>query len=181
MVRRQTHPAESPAATRALIYSLSLVVYCTSWTYYGAVGKASTTGWEFFSIYLGPILVVVFGYRFLKKVATICREQNITTIADFISSRYGKSGNPAVLVTVIAILGTMPYIALQLQVVALSYEVLAHDGIIINPEKFVPPIIGGIFWKGASRAGAFAGLGGGFLCWVYTLLLPSICAFRLAF
>ena len=127
-----------PLPHRALIYSLSLAVYCTSWTYYGAVGKASTAGWEFFPIYHGPILVVVFGYRFLKKVATICREQNITTIADFISSRYGKSGNLAVVVTVIAILGTMPYIALQLKAVALSYEVLAHDGIVIDSQKFMP-------------------------------------------
>ena len=115
---------------RALIYSLSLAVYCTSWTYYGAVGMASTAGWGFFAIYLGPILVFVFGYSFLKKVAAICREQNITTIADFISSRYGKSGSLAVIVTVIAIFGTMPYIALQLKAVAFSYDVLAHGEVL---------------------------------------------------
>ena len=127
-----------PLPHRAIIYSLSLAVYCTSWTYYGAVGKAATSGWEFFSIYLGPILVFVFDYPFLKKVAAICREQNITTIADFISSRYGKSGTLAVIVTIIAIFGTMPYIALQLKAVALSYEVLAHDGVLIGANQFEP-------------------------------------------
>ncbi|MEM7206432.1 MAG: PAS domain-containing hybrid sensor histidine kinase/response regulator [Pseudomonadota bacterium] len=127
-----------PVRHRALIYSLSLGVYCTSWTYYGAVGRATTAGWEFFSIYLGPILVFVLGYKFLKKVAAICREQNITTIADFISSRYGKSGSLAVLVTVVATLGTMPYIALQLKAVALSYQVLTFDGTVTDVTQFVP-------------------------------------------
>ena len=109
---------------RALIYSMSLAVYCTSWTYYGAVGSATTNGWRYTAIYLGPILLVVFGYRFLKKVATICTEQNITSIADFIASRYGKSQFLAILVTLIAITGTLPYIALQLKAIASSYEVL---------------------------------------------------------
>ena len=109
---------------RALIYSLSLAVYCTSWTYYGAVGSATTHGWRYTAIYLGPILLVVLGYRFMKKVATICTEQNITSIADFIASRYGKSQFLAILVTLIAITGTLPYIALQLKAIASSYAVL---------------------------------------------------------
>ena len=111
---------------RGLIYSLSLAVYCTSWTYYGAVGSATTDGWRYTAIYLGPILLIVFGYRFLKKVATICTEQNITSIADFIASRYGKSQFLAILVTLIAITGTLPYIALQLKAIASSYEVLTN-------------------------------------------------------
>ncbi len=112
---------------RALIYSLSLAIYCTSWTYYGAVGSAATKGWEFFAIYLGPILLVVIGFHFFKKLASICIENNITTIADFVASRYGKAQGLAVLVSVIAILGTLPYIALQLKAVASSYEVLASQ------------------------------------------------------
>jgi len=111
---------------RALIYSLSLAVYCTSWTYYGAVGSATIDGWRYIAIYLGPILLIVFGYKFLKKVATICTEQNITSIADFIASRYGKSQFLAILVTLIAITGTLPYIALQLKAIATSYEVLTN-------------------------------------------------------
>ena len=124
---------------RPLIYSLSLAIYCTSWTYYGAVGSATANGWEYIAIYLGPIFVLVFGFHFFKKLATICIENNITTIADFIASRYGKAQSLAVLVTFIAILGTLPYIALQLKAVALSYDVLASHSIINDPqpEKFV--------------------------------------------
>lgn len=121
---------------RALIYSLSLAIYCTSWTYYGAVGSAATNGWEFFAIYLGPIVMIVFGFHFFKKLAVICIEHNITTIADFVASRYGKAQSLAVLVTLIAILGTLPYIALQLKAVASSYEVLAsHSVINSQPER----------------------------------------------
>lgn len=116
-----------PFAHRALIFSLSLGVYCTSWTYYGAVGTAATGGWKYLAIYLGPILTFVFGYHFLNKVLTVSKEHNITTIADFISSRYGKTQGIAAFVTVIAILGTRPYIALQLRAVALSYQVVASN------------------------------------------------------
>lgn len=114
---------------RALIFSLSLGVYCTSWTYYGAVGTAATGGWEYLAIYLGPILTFLFGYHFLNKVLVVCKEHNITTIADFISSRYGKTQRLAAIATVIAILGTLPYIALQLKAVALSYQVIASNSI----------------------------------------------------
>jgi PAS domain S-box-containing protein len=111
---------------RAIIYSLSLAVYCTSWTYYGAVGSAASSGWRYLAIYLGPTLLFVFGYQFLKKIATTCSEQNITSIADFIASRYGKSRFLAIVVTVIAITGTLPYIALQLKAIASSFEVLTQ-------------------------------------------------------
>lgn len=116
-----------PLPHRELIFSLSLAVYCTSWTYYGAVGKASSDGWSYLSIYVGPILTIVLCYHFLQKVMSVCKEQNITTIADFISSRYGKSQTLAVLVTLIAIAGTVPYIALQLKAVALSYQVVTSE------------------------------------------------------
>ncbi|GAB2594875.1 hybrid sensor histidine kinase/response regulator [Nitrincola alkalisediminis] len=112
-------------ANHPLIYSLSLAVYCSSWTFYGAVGRASTTGWEFAATYLGPVLVFIFGWRMIEKIILVSKQQNITTIADFISSRYGKSQSLAVLVTLIAVLGTMPYIALQLKAVALSYNAIA--------------------------------------------------------
>ncbi len=121
---------------RPLIYSLSLAIYCTSWTYYGAVGSAATNGWEFFAIYLGPIVMIVSGFHFFKKLAVICIEHNITTIADFVASRYGKAQSLAVLVTLIAILGTLPYIALQLKAVASSYDVLAsHSVINSHPDR----------------------------------------------
>ena len=112
-------------ANHPLVYSLSLAVYCSSWTFYGAVGRASTTGWEFMATYLGPVIVFILGWRMIEKVILVSKQQNITTIADFISSRYGKSQSLAVMVTVIAVLGTIPYIALQLKAVAISYNAIA--------------------------------------------------------
>jgi PAS domain S-box-containing protein len=107
-----------------MIYSLSLAVYCSSWTFYGAVGRASTNGWEFLSTYLGPILVFLLGWRLIEKMILISKQQNITSISDFISSRYGKSQALAVLVTLIAVLGTIPYIAMQLKAVAISFSAI---------------------------------------------------------
>ncbi|SIS46891.1 NahK/ErcS family hybrid sensor histidine kinase/response regulator [Neptunomonas antarctica] len=112
-------------ANNPIIYSLSLAVYCSSWTFYGSVGRASYSGWEFLATYLGPVFVFVFGWRIIEKMMLISKQQNITTISDFISSRYGKSQALAVLVTIIAVLGTIPYIAMQLKAVALSYNALA--------------------------------------------------------
>ncbi len=110
--------------TRPLIYSLSLAVYATSWTFYGAVGRASTNGWEFLATYLGPILIFIFLWQVFSKIVLVSKQQNITTISDFIASRYGKSQSLAVLVTGIAVLGIVPYIALQLKAVAMSYDAL---------------------------------------------------------
>ncbi|GGC07447.1 hypothetical protein GCM10011352_37170 [Marinobacterium zhoushanense] len=112
-------------AANPWVYSLSLAVYCSSWTFYGAVGRAASTGWEFMATYLGPALVFLFAWRVIEKIILISKQQNITSISDFISSRYGKSQSLAVLVTVIAVLGTIPYIALQLKAVAISYNALA--------------------------------------------------------
>lgn len=112
-------------ASNPVIYSLSLAVYCSSWTFYGAVGRASTGGWEFLATYLGPALVFIFGFNLIEKINRVSKQQNITTISDFLSSRYGKSQTVAVLVTIIAVLGTIPYIALQLKAVAVSYNAIA--------------------------------------------------------
>jgi len=112
-------------ASNPLVYSLSLAVYCSSWTFYGAVGRAASTGWEFLATYLGPVIVFLLAIRVIEKIFLVSKQQNITTIADFISSRYGKSQSLAVLVTIIAVLGTIPYIALQLKAVAISYNALA--------------------------------------------------------
>lgn len=109
---------------KPIIYSLSLAVYCSSWTFYGAVGRASTSGWEFLATYLGPILVFIFGWHLIEKIILISKQQNITTISDFISSRYGKSQSLAVIITVFAVLGTTPYLAMQLKAVAISFNAL---------------------------------------------------------
>ena len=109
---------------RPLIYALSLAVYCTSWTFFGSVGLAASTGYDFIPVYLGPILLFVFGWRFLLRIVRLAKSQNITSVADFLAARYGKSQAVAAIVTVIAVAGTLPYIALQLKAVALSVDTL---------------------------------------------------------
>ncbi|NUZ07089.1 sensor histidine kinase [Piscinibacter koreensis] len=111
-----------------LTYTLSISVYCTSWTYYGAVGSAARSGMEFVAIYLGPTLVFVGWWVLLRKLVRIGQIHRITSIADMISSRYGKSASLAALVTVIAIAASTPYIALQLQAVATSFQVVSGSG-----------------------------------------------------
>ena len=108
------------------VYSLSLAVYCTSWTFYGSVGRAATTGIDFLTIYLGPTLIAFSWWFLLRKIVRISKEQNVTSIADFISSRYGKSSVLGAIVTVFAVLGIMPYIALQLKAVARSFDLLVY-------------------------------------------------------
>lgn len=110
-----------------VIYTLSISVYCTSWTFYGAVGSAARNGLEFITIYLGPTLVFVGWWWLLRKLVRIGRAHRVTSIADLISSRYGKSSSLAVLVTLIAVIATTPYIALQLQSVTSSYQVIAGE------------------------------------------------------
>ena len=110
----------------ALVYSLALAVYCTSWTYYGAVGRAASSGWDYLPIYLGPVLVYLFGAPMLRKILLAAKRQNSSSIADFISSRYGKRHGIAILVTFIATLAVVPYIALQLKAVTSSIEILTR-------------------------------------------------------
>ncbi|MDP5135408.1 PAS-domain containing protein [Rheinheimera baltica] len=107
-----------------LIYSLALAVYCTSWTYYGAVGTAVTQGWDYIPIYLGPVLLFVFAQPFLFKLLYVSKKQNVTSVADFISSRYGKRKNIALLASLICLVVVVPYISLQLKAVSSSYQVL---------------------------------------------------------
>ena len=102
---------------RTIVYALSLAVYCTSWTYYGSVGVASERGLDFLPIYIGPILVVGFAYRLIERVAKLAREQNLTTVADFVSARYGKSQAVAAIAALIALMASAPYIALQLKAI----------------------------------------------------------------
>ena len=106
------------------IYALSLAVYCTSWTYYGSVGRAATSGIGFLPIYLGPTLMAVLWWYVVLKMIRISKANRITSIADFISSRYGKSHLLGGLVTVIAVLGIIPYIALQLKAVSNSFSLI---------------------------------------------------------
>jgi len=110
------------------IYSLSLAVYCTSWTFYGSVGRAASGGVGFLPIYLGPTLMFTLGWFVIRKIIRISKTYNITSIADFIASRYGKSHLLGGLVTIIALIGIMPYISLQLKAVSNSYDILVRYG-----------------------------------------------------
>ncbi|MDH2325652.1 sensor histidine kinase [Cereibacter sp. SYSU M97828] len=110
-----------------LVYTLSLSIYCTAWTFYGAVGSAAASGLEFMTIYMGPTLVFVGWWGLLRKLVRIGRQQRVTSIADLISSRYGKSNLLGVAVTLISVVAATPYIALQLQSVVLSFGVFAAD------------------------------------------------------
>jgi len=111
-------------ARESVIYALSLAIYCTSWTFYGSVGRAASHGIDFILIYVGPILLILPGYPIMRKILRIARAHNVTSIADFIGARYGKSRPVAALATVIAVVGVLPYLALQLQAVSLSFNAL---------------------------------------------------------
>ncbi len=128
--RGQTGWLRSP-----VIYTLSLSIYCTAWTFYGAVGYAARSGLEFVTIYLGPTLVFVGWWIVLRKLVRIGQAQRVTSIADLISSRYGKSNLLGVIVTLICVLAATPYIALQLQSVTLSFGVFASE----TPEGWALP------------------------------------------
>lgn len=125
---------EAPVLTRhwPLVYALSLGVYCTSWTFYGGVGTAATRGWTYLGIYLGPILVFTLCQPLLQRIVRIAREENTTSIADFISARYGKSRRVAALVTITAALGAIPYVALQLKAVAMSAQAITAPDITLT-------------------------------------------------
>jgi Na+/proline symporter/nitrogen-specific signal transduction histidine kinase len=110
-----------------VVYTLSLSVYCTGWTFFGAVGYAARSGLEFVTIYLGPTLVLIGWFAMLRKLVRIGRTQRITSIADLISSRYGKSPMLGIFVTVLCVIAGTPYIALQLQSVTLAFRTFAPE------------------------------------------------------
>ncbi len=143
---------------RLLIYPLSLAIYCTSWTFFGSVGSASRTGYEFLTIYIGPVLMVGLFSPLLLRIVRLAKTQNSTSIADFIAARYGKGQAVAATVALIAIVGTIPYIALQLKAVSSSLEtILAH----ITPVADVTrPLLGDIALFVALSMATFAVLFG---------------------
>src|SRR6201993_505303 len=132
-------PAQRGRAS-ALIYPLSLAIYCTSWTFFGSVGFATRTSVDFLAIYIGPILMIGLATPLLRRVIQLAKSQNITSIADFIGARYGKSQAVAATVALIAIIGSVPYIALQLKAMASSLETILSEDQAISKI----PIIGDI-------------------------------------
>lgn len=124
------------------VYALSLAVYCTAWTFFGSVGRATTGGLSFLGVYLGPTLLAPLWFILLRKIILISKNQRITSIADFISARYGKSTDIGVIVTLIAVIGIVPYISIQLKAVTFGINTLAHFG-----ESSPPPPVH--FWLDA--------------------------------
>lgn len=123
---------------RPYIYALSLAVYCTSWTFFGSVGVAAERGLEFLGIYIGPILVFTVGNRLVRHIVRLAKAERITSIADFLAARYGKSFAVASLATCIATVGALPYIALQLKAVSGSVDlIVAHYGQSFDPIGYV--------------------------------------------
>ena len=117
------------------VYSLSLAVYATAWTFYGSVGRAASDGVGFLPIYIGPTLMIALWWVVLRKILRISKQNRITSLADFIASRYGKSALIGGLVTVIAVIGILPYISLQLKAVSSSFTILVQYPEIIMPAK----------------------------------------------
>jgi hypothetical protein len=117
------------------VYALSIAVFCTSWTFFGSVGRAATSGVGFLPIYLGPTLTFILGWFVIRKIIRISRANRITSIADFIASRYGKSFELGILVSVIAVIGILPYISLQLKAISTSFTILLHYPAIVMPAQ----------------------------------------------
>jgi len=115
-----------PGRARPLIYGLSLAIYCTSWTFFGSVGLAAERNWEFLAIYIGPALVFLFGLPLLRRMIRLAKSERITSIADFLAARYGKSFAVASIATLIATFGTVPYIALQLKAISTSVSLMVE-------------------------------------------------------
>src|SRR5579862_7539542 len=127
------------ASSRLMIYPLSLAIYCTSWTFFGSVGLASRSGYEFLTIYIGPMLMIGLAYPLIIRIVRLAKGQNITSIADLIAARYGKSQAVAATVALIAIVGMVPYIALQLKAVSSSVGTIMASG---SPPGTLQPMLG---------------------------------------
>ena len=122
-------------------YALSLAIYCTSWTYYGAVGTASRDGWEFLPIYLGPAIGIIVLFPIWRRIAAAAKRENAGSIADFISSRYGKSQTLGAVVACVAIVGSLPYIALQLKSLSNAWALMTEGTAVAGSERLTVSVM----------------------------------------
>lgn len=113
-----------PSKPNGVVYALALAVYCTSWTYFGAVGTAVSAGWDYLTIYAGPAIVFMVFPHVIRRIGDIAQRESITSLSDFLSARYGKSRGVAMLATLAAVAGSLPYISLQLKSVGLSLSAM---------------------------------------------------------
>src|SRR5919197_762046 len=116
-----------------VIILTSFAVYATAWTFYGSVGRAASDGVGFLPIYIGPTLMIALWWVVMRKILRISKQNRITSLADFVASRYGKSALIGGLVTVIAVIGILPYISLQLKAISSSYSILVQYPDIVMP------------------------------------------------
>lgn len=145
-----------PGTGRPIIFALTLAVYCTSWTFFGSVGLSANSGLDFLPIYIGPILMLAIGWPLLRRIVILSKTHNITSIADFIAARYGKHQGLAAIVAIIAVIGTLPYISLQLKAVSSSLSTLlsAVSGFTISASPF--PVLGDLALLVAIMMAVFA-------------------------
>ena len=132
--RSERRPAKARPSQRRLVYGLSLAVYCTSWTFFGAVGTAVRSGWDYLPIYIGPALVLTVGFPLWKRIASAVKRENTGSIADFLSARYGKSPLVGGVAAAVCLIGATPYIALQLRSLTMSLAMLTGT---LNPKTSV--------------------------------------------
>lgn len=126
---------------RPFLYALSIAVFCTSWTFFGSVGLATTSGYSFMPVYLGPILAFALCGRLIRHIVSVSKGQNLTSVADLLSARYGRSQTLAVTATTISVIGTLPYIALQLKAIVLSVDVMVGPRTTAILPAFVDPAL----------------------------------------
>ncbi|SDE38316.1 hypothetical protein SAMN05421750_101493 [Agrobacterium pusense] len=125
---RKSRKRNAPKKGRSFVYALSLAIYCTSWTYFGGVGLAADKGLEFLGIYTGPILAFTLGMPIIRRIVELAKTEKLTSVADFIAARYGKNSTVAMIVAIIALVGAIPYIALQLKAVSSSVATMVDPG-----------------------------------------------------
>ncbi|MBV1700711.1 MAG: PAS-domain containing protein [Hyphomicrobiales bacterium] len=131
---------------RPILYALGLCIYCTSWTFYGSVGVASTTGLDFIPIYLGPILVILFAKPAIEHILYVSKTQNITSVADFLAARFGKKESVAAIVTIMMVIGVVPYLALQIKAISTSLAMVYDNLDTVSPILLHHTHAPGGFW-----------------------------------
>ncbi|MDP3404162.1 MAG: PAS-domain containing protein [Brevundimonas sp.] len=141
---RSERPGRAVQGPRPWAYALSLAIYCTSWTYYGAVGTATRDGWDYLPIYLGPVIGLVLLFPLWRRITAAAKRENIGSIADFISSRYGKSPALGALVACVAIFGSLPYIALQLKSLSMAWQLVTAGTAVAGSEHVTVSVIAAV-------------------------------------
>ena len=141
LITERKAKAGSNLVSNGLVYTLALAIYCTAWTFYGNIGLAATDGYLFLPVYIGPTLAIIFWWTLIRRMVRLKNEFGVTSIADFISVRYGKSEAVAAIATIIALIGIMPYIALQLKGIITSFGVITTGSTAFNSFRYLADFV----------------------------------------